>query len=80
MRLLPESIVKGDTEFIFQNLMLQEVAYQGLLRGLRAEMHGAVARWLERRLGTHSAEADELIAFHYERSKLQKTTRNASPS
>jgi tetratricopeptide (TPR) repeat protein len=68
VRMLPESIVEGEKEFIFQNLMLQEVAYQGLLRGLRAEMHGAVARWLERQLGTHSAEADELIAFHYERS------------
>jgi len=68
VRMLPESTVEGDQEFIFQNLMLQEVAYQGLLRGLRAEMHGAVARWLERQLGSHSAEADELIAFHYERS------------
>ncbi len=68
VRMLPESIVEGDQEFIFQNLMLQEVAYQGLLRDLRAEMHGAVASWLERQLTRHTADADELIAFHFERS------------
>jgi class 3 adenylate cyclase/tetratricopeptide (TPR) repeat protein len=65
---LPESVVDGEREYRFENLLLQEVAYQGLLRGLRAELHGGVARWLERQLPARSSESDELIAFHYERS------------
>jgi adenylate cyclase len=65
---LPESVVDGEREYMFENLLLQEVAYRGLLRGLRAELHGGVARWLERQLLARSSESDELIAYHYERS------------
>lgn len=68
VRSQPESVVEGDREFLFQNLLLQEVAYEGLLRGLRSELHGAVAGWMEAHLATQGPEADELIAFHYERS------------
>jgi len=64
----PESVVEGDREYLFQNLLLQEVAYDGLLRGLRSELHGAVAGWMEAHLATSGPEVDELIAFHYERS------------
>jgi class 3 adenylate cyclase/tetratricopeptide (TPR) repeat protein len=64
----PDSVVEGDREYLFQNLLLQEVAYDGLLRGLRSELHGAVAAWMEAHLATQGPEADELIAFHYERS------------
>jgi tetratricopeptide (TPR) repeat protein len=68
VRSLPESVVEGDREFLFQNLLLQEVAYEGLLRGLRSELHGAVARWLESELHDQNLESQELIAFHFERS------------
>jgi class 3 adenylate cyclase/tetratricopeptide (TPR) repeat protein len=64
----PESAVEGDREYLFQNLLLQEVAYEGMLRGLRSELHGAVAGWMDLHLATQGPEADELIAFHYERS------------
>ena len=46
--------------------MMQEVAYQGLLRGLRTELHGAVAEWLDKNVG--SAEYSDWIAYHFERS------------
>ncbi len=68
VRSQPESVVEGDREYLFQNLLLQEVAYEGLLRGLRADLHGAVAGWMEAHLATSGPETDELIAFHYERS------------
>ncbi len=67
-RPLSESCILGDREFMFENRLLQEVAYRGLLRGLRAELHGAAARWLEERLEARSADSDDLIAFHHERS------------
>ncbi len=68
VRSLPFSTVKGDKEFLFEHLLLQEVAYEGMLRRLRTELHGAVAEWLENRLGDHASEYAEWIAFHYERS------------
>ena len=68
VRALPFSTVSGDKEFLFEHLLLQEVAYEGMLRRLRAELHGAVAEWLERRLGEQATEYAEWIAFHHERS------------
>jgi len=68
VRSLPFSTVSGDKEFLFEHLLLQEVAYEGMLRRLRTEMHGAVAEWLENRLGKQASEYAEWIAFHHERS------------
>jgi predicted ATPase len=69
VRALPQSVVKGDREFTFEHLLLQQVAYDGMLRRLRSELHGAVADWLERSLVGGTSERDEWIAFHYLRSK-----------
>jgi predicted ATPase len=68
VRALPFSTVSGDKEFLFEHLLLQEVAYEGILRRFRAELHRAVAEWLEKRLGDQAAEYAEWIAYHHERS------------
>jgi class 3 adenylate cyclase len=64
-----KSLVAGDREFVFEHLLMQEVAYEGLLKGLRSEAHEAVAAWLDARLGGKASEYDDWIAFHYERSR-----------
>ena len=68
VRSLPVSTVTGDTEYLFEHLLLQEVAYEGILRRYRAKLHTTVAGWLEARLGPQASEYAEWIAFHYERS------------
>jgi len=68
VRSQPTSVVEGDREFVFEHLLTQEVVYQGLLRGLRADLHGDVAEWLVERLGESAGEHDGWIAFHFERS------------
>ncbi|MGD8697816.1 MAG: adenylate/guanylate cyclase domain-containing protein [Gemmatimonadales bacterium] len=68
VRSLPSSMVTGDNEYLFEHLLLQEVAYEGILRRFRAKLHGTVAGWLEARLGPQVSEYAEWIAFHYERS------------
>lgn len=65
---LPQSLVAGDREYAFQHRLLQQVAYDGLLMGLRAELHGSVAGWLEQHLSDSDFDASELVASHYERS------------
>ncbi len=69
VRALPYSSVSGNREFMFEHLMLQEVAYEGMLRGMRTELHGAVARWFEEQPASQRGEYDELIAYHRERSE-----------
>ncbi len=68
VRARADSAVVGDREFAFEHLLLQEVAYSGLLRGVRAELHGSVAEWLQGHLAGEEAEYDDWIAFHLERS------------
>jgi adenylate cyclase len=63
------SSIGGDREFLFEHLMLHQVAYEGMLRGFRAELHGAVGEWLESRIEGAASDHDEWIAHHYERSK-----------
>ncbi len=68
VRALPFSSVSGNREFMFEHLLLQEVAYEGMLRGARAKLHSAVATWFEEQPGSQRGEYDELIAFHREHS------------
>lgn len=68
VRARPESAVVGDTEYAFEHLMLQEVAYSGLLSGMRSELHGMVASWLEGHPILEAGEYDDWVAYHFERS------------
>jgi adenylate cyclase len=65
----PDSAVAGDTEYAFEHLLLQEVAYAGLLGAMRAELHGTVAAWFESHPFLESGEYDDWVAYHFERSK-----------
>ncbi len=68
VRKQPLSLVEGDREYVFEHLLMQEVAYEGLLRGMRAELHAAVAEWLDDNLSGELGEHHDRIAFHFERS------------
>lgn len=65
---VPDSRLPGDREYVFDHLLLQEVAYTSLLRGMRAELHGAVAEWLEERSSHRVRQYHDLVAFHWQRS------------
>lgn len=68
IRSLADSRVPGDREYVFDQLLLQEVAYNSLLRDLRADLHGSVAEWLEEQPAEAVPEYHDLIAHHWERS------------
>ena len=68
VRARPESAVVGDTEYAFEHLLLQEVTYSGLLSGMRTELHGMVASWLEGHPILEAGELDDRVAYHFERS------------
>jgi class 3 adenylate cyclase len=60
--------VDADLEYLFKHALTQEVAYQGLLRSKRHELHGRVAQAMEKLLGDRSREYAESIAYHFQNS------------
>jgi len=60
--------VEADLEYLFKHALTQEVAYSGLLRSKRQELHGRVAQAMEKLLGERSREYAESIAYHFQNS------------
>jgi class 3 adenylate cyclase/tetratricopeptide (TPR) repeat protein len=60
----------GATErtFVFKHALTREVAYDGMLRTRRRELHGRVGDALERSQASQRFEHCELLAYHYSRS------------
>jgi class 3 adenylate cyclase/tetratricopeptide (TPR) repeat protein len=57
------SSVAGDVEYAFRHLLVRDVAYGQIPRGIRAQLHRAAARWIES-LGRPEDHA-EMLAHHY---------------
>jgi class 3 adenylate cyclase len=58
-----------DLEYLFKHALTQEVAYQGLLRSKRHELHGRVGEAMEKLLGERKREYAEAIAYHFQNSE-----------
>jgi DNA-binding SARP family transcriptional activator len=54
------SDIPGEDAFRFSHVLIREVAYQGLPRGRRAELHKRLADWLAERPDAR----DDMIGFH----------------
>ena len=64
-------LIAGDEAFRFRHVLIRDVAYQGLTKSRRAELHEQLADWLERE-GTDVVELDELVGHHLERAATCK--------
>jgi class 3 adenylate cyclase/tetratricopeptide (TPR) repeat protein len=58
----------GEDAFRFFHLVIQEVAYRGTPKELRADLHARFADWLERTAGDRIGEFEEILAYHRERA------------
>jgi tetratricopeptide (TPR) repeat protein len=58
-----QSSVAGESEYAFRHLLVRDVAYGQIPRGVRAEKHRSAARWIES-LGRPDDHA-EMLAHHY---------------
>ena len=56
--------VPPNTSYVFKHALVQDAAYESLLRSRRAEIHGTVAVALARNTDT-SADAATLIGHHF---------------
>jgi predicted ATPase len=58
-----------DAVYTFKHALVQDAAYDSLLRRRRQELHGKIARVIEERLPHTEAAEPELLAHHYTEAK-----------
>ena len=58
----------GEETFSFKHILVRDVAYQGILKELRADLHERFADWLEREAGERAGEYEEILGYHLERA------------
>lgn len=58
----------GEGTFSFTHILVRDVAYQGILKGHRTELHARFADWLESVSGERAHEYDEILGYHLERA------------
>ncbi len=68
LEILYEKALYPELEYIFKNVLTQEVAYESLLKQRRQEIHGRIARAIEELYADRLPEHYELLAYHYGRS------------
>jgi len=59
------STISGEQAFRFKHVLIREVAYGGLSKSARAELHGRFAEWLRERAGE---ELLEIRAYHLDQA------------
>ena len=59
------STISGEEAFRFNHVLIREVAYAGLSKSARAELHGLFAEWLRDRAG---GELLEIRAYHLDQA------------
>jgi class 3 adenylate cyclase/tetratricopeptide (TPR) repeat protein len=64
------STIAGERAFRFKHILIAEVAYSGLSKAARADLHQSFARWLHDRTGD---ELTEIRAHHLDRAVLLRT-------
>jgi class 3 adenylate cyclase/tetratricopeptide (TPR) repeat protein len=72
LELIYEKRVFPELEYIFRNIITQEVAYNSLLFNRRKEIHGSVGMAIEQIYSSRIAEFYEVIAHHFSRSHNHK--------
>ena len=61
------STISGERAFRFKHVLIREVAYAGLAKAARADLHQEVAEWLHERTGE---ELIEIRAYHLDQAAL----------
>ena len=59
-----------DLEYFFKHALTQDVAYEGLLKKERVELHARAARAIEEQFADRLGEVTETLAYHYTEAGL----------
>lgn len=63
--LIREKAQQSDLEYFFKHALTQDVAYEGLLKSERIELHARVAAAIEAQFAGRVEEVTETLAYHY---------------
>jgi class 3 adenylate cyclase len=55
----------GEAAYAFKHALIQDVAYQSLLKARRRQLHARIANVLEERFGEVATQRPELLALHF---------------
>lgn len=70
------STISGERAYRFKHVLIREVAYAGLTKGARADLHRHVASWLEERAGD---ELLEIRAYHLDQAAALLAELDGAP-
>lgn len=70
-----------EQSYRFGHILICDVAYGGLLKDARADLHARFADWLEQRAGARVAEYGEILGYHLEQAfRYRETLQPGDPS
>ena len=58
------SDIAGEDGYAFTHILVRDAAYHAITKQRRAELHGRLARWLDKRSAGLSAAVDEFVGHH----------------
>jgi predicted ATPase/class 3 adenylate cyclase len=67
----PSDITNEDA-FRFRHVLIRDVAYQGIPKSVRANLHERFADWLERTTRDQLSAWEEIVGFHLEQASLYR--------
>jgi class 3 adenylate cyclase/tetratricopeptide (TPR) repeat protein len=62
------STVSGEDAFRFHHILIQEAAYEGTPKEVRADLHETFAVWAEGMAGDRAGELEEVVGYHLEQA------------
>ena len=74
----PASSIGGETEYVFRNAMLREIAYERIPKTERTGLHETCGRWISALPGSKD-EHIEFIAYHFEQAVRASIDVNGPP-
>ena len=66
------SLYEGDDGFRFNHVLIRDVAYASMPKGLRADLHTRLASWLEAQPGAQLGGQEEIVGYHLEQAYLAR--------
>ncbi|HZB03320.1 MAG TPA: adenylate/guanylate cyclase domain-containing protein [Actinomycetota bacterium] len=63
-----QSTFAGEDAYRFHHILVQEAAYRGTPKELRADLHERFAGWVQGAAGDRTVEFEEVIGYHLERA------------
>jgi tetratricopeptide (TPR) repeat protein len=62
------STLSGQDAFRFHHMLIQEAAYRGTPKEVRADLHEGFAAWAEGMAGDRAGELEEVVGYHLEQA------------